>query len=176
MLRDNHGRFAKGNKGFWFGKKRLNLTKEKNPRWIGGNTNRECLVCHKIFPTRGKRRVTAKFCSHSCRAKWNFTGVKNPKWRGGIPREKRTELPEYNKWRISVYRRDNWQCQICGYKGRLLVAHHIKIWLEFPKERFNLNNGITLCRACHCKLHTIHKKVIDFREILRDYTLSSERR
>ena len=176
MLRDNQGRFTKGNKGFWLNKKRLTLSGSNNPRWIGGDTIKKCLSCGKDFPTRGKRRQTGKFCTQSCKAKWTFTGEKNVNWKGGIPREKRDQLPEYRSWREKVYRRDKWQCKICGYTGKQLVAHHIRTYKVFPELRFNIENGITLCRACHCKLHTIHKKVIDFTEILRDYTLNSERR
>lgn len=175
MLRDKQGKFKKGNQGFWLGKKRLNLSGKNNPRWVGGDTLKKCFICGKEFATRGKRRITGKFCSQSCLGKWKFTGGRNPMWKGGIPREKRTELPEYENWRKEVYKRDWYKCKICGYKGKLLVAHHIKTWKYFPKLRFIINNGITLCRGCHCKLHTIHKNVIDFKEILRDFTSETER-
>jgi len=175
ILRDESGKFRKGNSGFWLGKKRGSMSGEGNWNWIGGDTTKVCLDCGEKFYARGERRKTGKFCSHSCRARWNFTGSRNPKWDGGKPREMRTELPEYNEWRKMVYRRDGWKCQICDYRGKLLVAHHIRTWKAFPKERFDIENGITLCRGCHCKLHTIHRRVTDFREILNDYTLNSER-
>ena len=61
--------------------------------------------------------------------------------------------PEYKKWRLSVYRRDNFCCQFpgCGKKGKFakLQAHHIKRWVDFPQLRFQLTNGITLCKLCH---------------------------
>jgi hypothetical protein len=176
MLRDNRGRFIKGNEGFWTHKKRPDVSGSKNWRWVGGDTIKICLICGNKFPTRGKRRITGRFCSKACKAKWLFTGSKNINWKGGIPREKREQLPEYRDWRSRVYKRDKWQCKICGYKGRQLIAHHIKTYKTSPELRLDIGNGITLCRACHCKLHTIHKKIIDFTEILRDYTLNSERR
>lgn len=177
MLRDKNGKFAKGNKGFWLDKKRPNISGEKNCRWSGGLVEKTCLSCGNKFNFGvKKRKKTARFCSHSCRARWYFTGERNPRWRGGLPREQRTELPEYNKWRSVVYRRDDWECRICGYKGRKIIAHHLRVWKNFPEERFNIENGITLCRGCHCRLHTTHKDIIDFKVILRDYTLDSERR
>jgi len=64
--------------------------------------------------------------------------------------------PEYKKWRLSVYRRDNFCCQFpdCGRKGlkAKLQAHHIKRWVDFPELRFQLTNGVTLCKLCHKKI------------------------
>jgi hypothetical protein len=57
------------------------------------------------------------------------------------------------KWRKQVYLRDNYICQICKQRGTYLNAHHIKSWKEYPDERFNINNGITLCSNCHILIH-----------------------
>lgn len=174
MLRDHTGKFVKGSPGFWNGKKRPNISGKKNKRWNGGLFKKICLGCNKNYYVQKNRLSKSKFCSHSCRARWNFMGILNPQWKGGKPREKRTELPEYNEWRKAVYKRDGWICKICKYRGgRKLVAHHIRTYEAFPKLRFELDNGITLCRSCHCKLHAIHRDVTDFRGILRDYTLGS---
>lgn len=175
MLRDKTGKFKKGNKGFWMGKKRPSMQGERNWRWVGGDTIKHCLLCGKDFPTRGKRRETGKFCSQSCLAKWKFTGEKNPRWNGDVPREKREQLPEYRKWRQDVMRKDFWTCRICKYKGKKIVAHHIRIFKAFPELRFKVENGIVLCIKCHNRLHSTHRNVIDFREILRDYMSDTER-
>jgi len=142
---------------------------EGNNNWDKNKVFKKCFICSKEFRVTGSRKIWGKFCSQSCKGKWQFSGSRNPLWKGGIPREKRTELPEYEYWRKEVYKRDWYRCKICGYKGKLLVAHHIKTWKNFPKLKFEVNNGITLCRSCHCKLHTIHKNIIDFKEILRDF-------
>lgn len=64
--------------------------------------------------------------------------------------------PQYKKWRLSVYRRDNFCCQFpgCGKKGKFakLQAHHIKRWADFPELRFQLTNGVTLCKMCHKRI------------------------
>ena len=133
-----------------------------NVRWSGGLQLKHCLTCKKDFFIQKYRENKAKFCSHRCRAKWAFTGKRNPKWNGGVSRDQRDILPEYRNWRSEVYKRDGWECKICKFKGRMIVAHHIKIWKTFPKLRFKVNNGITLCRRCHCRLHTLNKKTIDF--------------
>lgn len=58
--------------------------------------------------------------------------------------------PQYKKWRNAVYKRDHYRCRWpnCVLK-RKLNAHHIKTWAQFPGLRFNVNNGITLCKYHH---------------------------
>jgi len=61
--------------------------------------------------------------------------------------------PIYRKWRLSVYKRDKFKCRWpgCKNKGRRtkIHAHHILKWSSHPRLRFELNNGITLCRQHH---------------------------
>ena len=56
----------------------------------------------------------------------------------------------YVEWRNSVFKRDNWTCVLCGYKGRI-QADHIKSYALYPKLRLNIDNGRTLCIPCHRK-------------------------
>jgi len=55
-------------------------------------------------------------------------------------------------WRKDVFERDNWTCQLCGKRGGNIEAHHKKGWAKYPKLRYKLNNGITLCIPCHKKV------------------------
>jgi 5-methylcytosine-specific restriction endonuclease McrA len=56
---------------------------------------------------------------------------------------------KYQFWRTLVFERDNWTCQSCGKRGHYLEAHHIKSWSQFPKLRYEIKNGVTLCYGCH---------------------------
>ena len=58
--------------------------------------------------------------------------------------------PVYKEWRIRVFKRDGFTCQMpsCGHKKRL-NAHHIRKWSSAPHLRFDEYNGITLCYDCH---------------------------
>jgi 5-methylcytosine-specific restriction endonuclease McrA len=59
----------------------------------------------------------------------------------------------YKTWRKSVFERDNYTCQYPKCKRRGYVqAHHIKRWADYPLLRYDLKNGITLCRRCHRKV------------------------
>ena len=69
--------------------------------------------------------------------------------------------PVYKRWRISVYKRDDFTCQMPGCKSkRRIQAHHIEKWSSAAAMRFDTNNGITLCQSCHKKItgHENHYK------------------
>lgn len=74
-------------------------------------------------------------------------------WKGGITEENKRQRnrAEYKIWRDSVYKRDDYTCQICRARGVELNADHIKPWAYFPELRFDINNGRTLCVPCHRK-------------------------
>jgi hypothetical protein len=38
-------------------------------------------------------------------------------------------------------------------KGRHFNAHHLIKWSDSVELRYELDNGITLCRRCHFKAH-----------------------
>lgn len=76
-----------------------------------------------------------------------------PCWKGGIETENHRirKSPEYVAWRTAVFERDDYTCQDCGQHGGYLEAHHIHGFAEYPDERFVVDNGKTLCWACHNK-------------------------
>lgn len=69
-------------------------------------------------------------------------------WHGSRNRDS----AEYRNWRMEVFKRDNFKCAWCGTK-KDIQAHHIKHWKDNKNERYNVSNGITLCRGCHLKAH-----------------------
>ena len=83
------------------------------------------------------------------------------KWKGGVSILRKykhlTCRIEYRKWRETVFARDNWTCQMCGARSGkeyiYLNAHHIKGWTKFPEIRYDIDNGITLCKRCHLLIH-----------------------
>jgi uncharacterized protein YkuJ len=65
---------------------------------------------------------------------------------------------EYRIWRARVIRRDK-VCQVpgCGsIKGR--SAHHMNSGSYFPDQRYDTDNGVTMCRVCHINFHTNFKR------------------
>jgi HNH endonuclease len=122
---------------------------KQHPNWNNGTKIFTCKMCGKKF--EGKRCRDRKFCSTACGARFYFTGNKNPNWKDGesAERDKIKQTQEYKDWRATVYKRDEWTCVQCGYRGKKIVAHHIKRFADYPELRFDIDNGVTLCRSCH---------------------------
>ncbi len=82
-------------------------------------------------------------------------------WKGGISKisQRIRVSAEYRLWRESVFKRDDYTCQICSARNGngvrvILNADHIKPFAYFPELRFDINNGRTLCVPCHKKTDT----------------------
>lgn len=72
---------------------------------------------------------------------------------------------DYRIWRIKVIRRDK-KCAVCGsVKNR--QAHHKNHASYFPEDRFNINNGVTLCKKCHMQYHCNYHR--SFRQKCTEY-------
>ena len=80
-------------------------------------------------------------------------------WKGGKTSEdnKIRHSIEYRNWQQAVYRKDKWICRLCGIhcQKKGIIAHHISCWNSFPKKRFEIKNGIVLCKRCHKVLHSL---------------------
>lgn len=69
----------------------------------------------------------------------------------------RSTLYEFKKWRLLVFRRDDFTCQCCGYnKGGSIQAHHIYSYRSYPELALDVDNGVTLCEPCHLAFHRQH--------------------
>ncbi len=83
-------------------------------------------------------------------------GPAHPNWKGGRPWE-RFRDERYIRWRDAVLERDAYRCRRCGRqckkRERGLAAHHVRAYATDVGARYDVDNGITLCRACHMELH-----------------------
>lgn len=109
---------------------------------------RACEICGAAFyfaAYRKREGQPGRFCSPKCNGAWRMT----------LPRTSTSrDSAEYRDWRAAVYRRDNYSCRRCGARGKgLLHAHHVKYWATHPELRFDVSNGLLLCRSCHAKEH-----------------------
>ncbi len=152
--------FIKGQPSWNKGKKCPQISKaktgKKRPDMIG-NTNG--FVKGKPSPRKGEKGKNTSW-NKDLRAKDDsriLAGKKHPRYKDGLSYGYKTGYysADYKKWRTSVFKRDEFKCQCCEQVGGELNAHHIKQFAFYPKLRFVIDNGITLCKECH-KL--IHKK------------------
>jgi 5-methylcytosine-specific restriction endonuclease McrA len=58
--------------------------------------------------------------------------------------------PAYEDFRKKVLKRDGKKCMMPGCKSKnRLQVHHIKKWANAHALRYEISNGITLCKKCH---------------------------
>lgn len=85
-------------------------------------------------------------------------------WKGGISKDRENvrknlhHTIEYKLWRKAVYERDDYTCRACGKRGVRLEPHHILPIRDFWHLRFDISNGMTLCKKCHSK--TVFKEYL----------------
>ncbi len=87
---------------------------------------------------------------------WQKQEVRNTRWQEGLrPLPKLTyheymHSEEWRQKRLEVLKRDKFRCQMCGTAKNLRV-HHINY--EHLGTDAELDDLITLCDACHTKVH-----------------------
>lgn len=63
------------------------------------------------------------------------------------------------EWSLDVRRRDGFMCQKCGKDHTYTIhAHHIEAYNTAIDLRYDVNNGISLCRDCHADFHATYGK------------------
>lgn len=139
-----------------------------------------CRTCLKLEP-KTKWKYFCKICNKKiawhaklCKKHYILTGkvfykgknhfnYKGNKWL----KTRICLLKKYKMWRRKCFKRDNYTCQICGKTHTYLEVHHkipflhilelyqIKNIITAIKCRFlwDINNGISLCKSCHNKVH-----------------------
>lgn len=144
---------------------RKKISRTKMGVKLSAETRKRMSIAKKINPPRG---MLGKCHSESNKKKWSRMkkGEKSHLWRGGITKNNdliRHSLT-YKLWRKKVFIRDNYTCIWCGVRsqkgvGVILNADHIKPFAYYPKLRFDVNNGRTLCVPCHKKTTTYKKRL-----------------
>lgn len=130
----------------------------------GRKDNDKCVECHRELMKQDK--VMYKYKERDFSGEKNPMygrqrfGEENPNYKPHKTQEEREYgrlLEGYGVWRKSVYSRDNYTCQSCfDEKGGNLVAHHLDGYHWYTEGRTNVDNGVTLCRPCHKKFHSLY--------------------
>lgn len=82
-------------------------------------------------------------------------------------------------WRLFVFSRDDFTCQVCGERGGDLEAHHLESYADNVAARMDPDNGVTLCKACHRAFHKANgyggNTKFQYEEWIREYRGKYER-
>ena len=114
---------------------------------------------------RPKCYESHKYCSSKCyyeAPRHKSKGANHWNWRGGITpiNDGLRKSHKYSMWRKKVFKRDKFTCQMCGQCGGQLEADHIKSFSKYPKLRFIVKNGRTLCKPCHEKTPNYKRRIM----------------
>lgn len=126
----------------------------------------KCVNCQTevIKAPSGVKNVN--FCSKKCL--FSFQRSSNhPSWikdRSEVKSEIRCLRfsAQMKEWRNLVFARDNYTCQNCRERGGYIQGHHIKKFADYADLRFDVNNGITLCKKCHKDVTCQEEKFEDY--------------
>jgi len=165
---DNHAKF-------WLGKHRSEEIKQKISETLKGHLTSE-ETRKKISEANNGKVSPNKGIPMSEEQKKKMSkiqkGASNSNWKGGISplRQRIYSNFKSRQWRSDIFTRDNFTCQECGQRGEDLNAHHIKSFSSILQkyeittleealeceELWNINNGVTLCKECHKKIHMLN--------------------
>lgn len=86
-------------------------------------------------------------------------GEQHHNWNPNLSQEDREEgRNSYRRlpWLTQIFKRDNFTCQICGQRGGgTLHAHHLDGYHWCVERRWNVANGVTLCKRHHREFHKL---------------------
>ena len=138
----------------FFEKEGCQLISEKYVNWRGNlRYIAQCGHEHVLPFHKFKNDGQGRLCRACGRPKGELHFNYNPK----LTDEERISNRDYyaiDKWRLDVFKRDDFTCQVCGdNNGGNLVAHHLNGYNWDTDNRLNIENGITLCNTCHLNFH-----------------------
>lgn len=132
--------------------------------------------CNTIFYTSTVQITRGIVKSCGCLRSVRVKGKDHPLYNHSLSDEDRKSSRNRNHqletriWRESVYKRDNYSCVRCSdNRGGNLNAHHLNGWTPFPDQRFNVDNGVTLCDKCHKEFHAIYKYGNNTKEQFKEF-------
>lgn len=138
---------------YWLGKKRdIQMNRKISEKLKGRSLSEETKMKMKgrIVWNKGKKGLQKHTDAWKNQQSLRVRGENHWNWQGGKSdeNERMRRVFDYYLWRKTVFKRDNYTCQICGSR-KDLQADHIKSFSSYPELRYVISNGRTLCVECH---------------------------
>jgi 5-methylcytosine-specific restriction endonuclease McrA len=125
----------------------------------------ECIV-RNDWLEKGRTRSCGCLRSDTLKQLWKdkkdrfiHKDEQHPNWQGGKMkgRQKQMSHKEYREWKKAVLERDGHKCLKCGTTEGLCACHKLQ-YKDYPELRLSVDNGMTLCDACHREFHRLYGK------------------
>lgn len=163
-----------------FGK--LVVLGDSGERGSGGRVMWDCICdCGEKSKVRGDGLKSGRSTSCGCfklERLASMIGKNSPNYNPNLTDEERLKNRyrmsdgDFRSWANLIKDRDKYTCQICNQHGGKLKAHHLNGWNAFPEQRFDLDNGVTLCNDCHKDFHSQYGYGDNTREQFNEYAAS----
>lgn len=117
------------------------------------------------------RELSSKRMKGENHPMYGIKGSKHHKWNPSLTdkeRHDKRDTVENYYFRNSVFERDDYTCVACGNKGTL-NAHHINNYHSDVDNRYNIDNGVTLCDKCHKSFHKKYGNKVNNKSQLEEF-------
>jgi predicted restriction endonuclease len=132
-----------------------------NTKYINAH-NKINLICKKGHQIQTSWR-SLKLNDFSCvECKYErMRGENHPRFKHGLSHKDRLDRNksriQHNEWKRNLLKIHNYKCYICGTSEKL-VAHHKNGYNWDVENRYNLKNGVILCKYHHDSFHLKYGK------------------
>ena len=147
----------------------IERTDEKSGREVLWKCLCDCGKCTKVTTA-----CLSSESTKSCGCLRRRIGIDHPRYNQNLSDEERSKRRGHfsTVWSSQILERSTYTCQSCNKHGGNLNAHHLNAWNAFPEQRFDLDNGVTLCTDCHKEFHSQYGYGDNTREQLNEYAAS----
>lgn len=165
-----------------FKKNKLFCSEECKKKWSFSNykSTIHCIMCNKPIVAYNSyiKNKGQKTCSKICENKYRsvyLSGENSKLYKHGKSYNNRIRKGiEWKTWRRFIFDRDDYTCMICGIKNKKglnieLHPHHIKPSSKYPLLRYEVDNGITVCKSCHYKIHAPKQQTLGQLSLIDSY-------
>ena len=138
-------------------------------------TTKTCEACGNEYDVVNSQAPFSKTCSRKCdgiRKRTIYKGAGSPSWKGGLTdiNMRLRGTIGYQEWRTAVFERDDYSCRCCGRPSKAdIMAHHLNGFANFPDQRLDVDNGVTLCKRCHNGFHKMYRNGENTKEQYQEY-------